>query len=95
MALFANMCVTLWGSIIVFGKNPNDTYSLLISRLSSNLLSSHVYVQFIMNFLGHYGVVSYENVHLPTGRPDSPDGNRGKLSVTKITHFFASNNRQE
>jgi len=43
MALFANMCVTLWGSIIVFG---------------------------------HYSVVSYENVHLPTGRPDFPDGNR-------------------
>ena len=45
-----------------------------------------------MNFLGHYSVVSYENVHLPTGRPDSPDGNRGKLSILKITYFFASNN---
>ena len=24
------------------------------------MLSSHVYVQFIMNFLGHYSVVSYD-----------------------------------
>ena len=51
-----------------------------------------MYIVFICSiyyeFLGHYSVVSYENVHLPTGRPDFPDGNRGKLSETKITYFF-------
>ena len=57
------------------------------------MLSSYVNVEFIMNFLGHYSVVSYENVHLPTGRPDSPDGNRGKLIMLKITYLFASNKR--
>ena len=50
-----------------------------------------MYMFNLLWILGHYSVVSYENVHLPTGRPDFPDGNRGKLSVTKITHFFASN----
>ena len=85
MALFANMCVTLWGSIIVFGKNPDDIYLLLISRLC------YMYMLCICSiyheFVGHYSVVSYENVHLPTGRPDFPDGNRGKLSVLNITYF--------
>ena len=50
-----------------------------------------MYMFNLLWILGHYSVVSYENVHLPTGRPDFPDGNRGKLSVFNITYFFASN----
>ena len=49
-----------------------------------NSFHSCVYIQFIVNILGHHSVVSYENVHFPTARPDFP----GKIFVTIITYLL-------